>query len=208
METVQDYYSVLGIDSHVTEEEIKKAFRGLARQYHPDVNSSPDAEAKFKQINEAYSVLGDPERRQQYDLGLNAARTTERTQTHPEPNTKDPFGNTRDEFASHDFQKAEQDLRESNTPVTWELLIGELLKVGLYRLVGLLHQKITTRSKEGKSVEIDEVMRDLHAGMDRFQKDIGDATTRWGEGIGSLGESFSDTIGSWSLEPKDPRKER
>lgn len=208
---VQDYYSVLGIDQNATDEEVKKAFRTLARQYHPDVNAADDAEAKFKQINEAYSVLGDPKRRQQYNTGLHAEKTTEGAQAYPETHTKDPFEGMREESPTHDFQKAEQDVKTSNTSITWELLIGELLKKGLYRLIGLLHQRITTRSKEGKSVEIDAVMRDLQAGMDRFQKDIGDTTTRWSDGIGALGESFSRTTASWSfesLEPKDPRKER
>jgi molecular chaperone DnaJ len=63
----RDYYEVLGIDRNATEDEIKSAFRKLARQYHPDVNKSPDAEEKFKEINEAYGVLSDPEKRARYD---------------------------------------------------------------------------------------------------------------------------------------------
>ncbi|MCX7939798.1 MAG: DnaJ domain-containing protein, partial [Thermoflexales bacterium] len=63
----RDYYEVLGVPRNATQEEIKKAFRRLARQYHPDVNKSPDAEAKFKEINEAYEVLSDEQKRAAYD---------------------------------------------------------------------------------------------------------------------------------------------
>ncbi len=67
MPTKRDYYEVLGVSRNATEEEIHKAFRKLAFQYHPDRNSSADAEAKFKEINEAHEVLSDPQRRRQYD---------------------------------------------------------------------------------------------------------------------------------------------
>jgi len=68
----QDYYETLGVSRDASQQDIQKAFRKLARKYHPDVNKSPEAEPKFKQINEAYEVLKDPEKRKKYDtLGEN-----------------------------------------------------------------------------------------------------------------------------------------
>jgi curved DNA-binding protein len=70
--TYQDYYEILGLQRSAKQNEIQSAYRKLARKYHPDVNKSPDAEDKFKRINEAYEVLGDAEKRKKYDqLGMN-----------------------------------------------------------------------------------------------------------------------------------------
>ena len=63
----KDYYEILGVKRDSTEAEIKSAYRKLARKYHPDVNKTKEAEEKFKEINEAYEVLGDKAKRQRYD---------------------------------------------------------------------------------------------------------------------------------------------
>lgn len=63
----KDYYAILGVPNTATPDELKAAFRRLAREYHPDVNKSPDAEERFKEINEAYAVLSDQEKRSVYD---------------------------------------------------------------------------------------------------------------------------------------------
>ena len=65
--TERDYYEVLGVPRTATEAEIKRAFRALAREVHPDVSEAPDAEQRFKEVVEAYEVLSDPERRATYD---------------------------------------------------------------------------------------------------------------------------------------------
>jgi molecular chaperone DnaJ len=63
----RDYYEVLGVNRGASSDEIRRAFRNLAKEFHPDVNKNPDAEAKFKEINEAYAILSDNERRAAYD---------------------------------------------------------------------------------------------------------------------------------------------
>ena len=68
----RDYYETLGVERNASDDELKKAFRKLARQYHPDLHSSPDqkktSEEKFKEINEAYEVLSDQDKRKRYDM--------------------------------------------------------------------------------------------------------------------------------------------
>ncbi|ASI13518.1 molecular chaperone DnaJ [Candidatus Mancarchaeum acidiphilum] len=63
----KDYYSILGVSKNASQEDIKSAYRQLALKYHPDRNKDPSAEEKFKEINEAYAVLSNPEKRKQYD---------------------------------------------------------------------------------------------------------------------------------------------
>jgi curved DNA-binding protein len=63
----QDYYGALGVSQDASADEIRRAYRQLARKYHPDVNKEPGAEDRFKQISEAYDVLRDPEKRERYD---------------------------------------------------------------------------------------------------------------------------------------------
>jgi len=77
----RDYYEVLGVERGASPEDIKKAFRKLAFQYHPDRNKEPDAEEKFKEFSEAYAILSDTEKRQQYDnfghAGISGRYSTE-----------------------------------------------------------------------------------------------------------------------------------
>ena len=70
----RDYYEVLGVNKNATDEELKKAFRKLAKKYHPDANpdNKEEAERKFKEVNEAYETLSDKQKRQMYDqFGFN-----------------------------------------------------------------------------------------------------------------------------------------
>ena len=63
----KDYYKVLGVTKGASDDQIKKSYRKLAMKYHPDKNSAPGAEEKFKEIGEAYDVLSDPKKKQIYD---------------------------------------------------------------------------------------------------------------------------------------------
>ena len=78
---IKDYYQILGVSRHATSGDIKKAFRQLVLRYHPDRNpgNSKEAEDKFKQINEAYEVLGDEQNRWQYDRLLSGPSYPRRT---------------------------------------------------------------------------------------------------------------------------------
>src|SRR5215213_8863381 len=64
-----DYYKTLGVEKKASQDDIKKAYRKLARQYHPDTNKDTGAEDRFKEVSEAYDVLSDPDKRKRYDRG-------------------------------------------------------------------------------------------------------------------------------------------
>jgi hypothetical protein len=103
-----DLYGLLGLTPRATSGEIKSAYRRLARKYHPDVSASPDANARFAQINEAYQILSDPDRRWAYDNGQFA--DTQRTfyaSRHAEVVAKQRhFDRIVDEWMAHERQEA------------------------------------------------------------------------------------------------------
>ena len=90
----KDYYEILGVPSVATQEEIKQAYRKLALKYHPDINRRRGSEEKFKLINEAYSILGEPEKRREYDA--------QRQQPHEEKQEEYTYSDFRTEEEKED----------------------------------------------------------------------------------------------------------
>jgi len=96
----KDYYASLGVKKDASQEDVQKAYRKLARKYHPDVNKDPKAELKFKEIGEAYEVLKDPEKRQKYDQFGSAWKNARQTGAPPPgwEGTQFDFGNSGFDF--------------------------------------------------------------------------------------------------------------
>jgi len=101
---MKNYYSILGISSSATLIDIKKAYRTLALQYHPDKNKEDNAAFKFIEITEAYEVLRDPEKRQQYDFIYKEYFGSEKM-TVPEP---DKYGDKREQWRQYGKSKAKE----------------------------------------------------------------------------------------------------
>src|SRR5690606_23057862 len=101
MSAKRDYYEVLGVSRTADDQEIRRAYRRLAREYHPDVNKAEDAEEKFKEVNEAYEVLSDEERRAAYDRLGHAAFEAGGMGTNTDPfgfGGQSPFGDIFETF--------------------------------------------------------------------------------------------------------------
>jgi curved DNA-binding protein len=96
----KDYYAILGVPRTASEDDIKKAYRRLARKYHPDVSKEPEAEARFKEMGEAYATLKDPEKRAAYDQ-LGQQRPGEEFRPPPEWSTQ--FGDAAGAFDEMDL---------------------------------------------------------------------------------------------------------
>ncbi|SOE87670.1 curved DNA-binding protein [Burkholderia sp. YR290] len=97
----KDYYAILGVERTVTQEDIKRAYRKLARKYHPDVSMHSDAEERFKELGEAYEVLKDPEKRAAYDRLGTQWRSGEDFQPPPNWDEGFEFSGTGDEAGAH-----------------------------------------------------------------------------------------------------------
>ena len=117
----KDYYAILGLQKTASADEIKAAYRKLARKYHPDVSKEKDAEAKFKEVSEAYQTLKDPEKRAAYDqLGSYQPGQDFR----PPPDWQEHFGDTH--FSFDDLDLSDLLARQAQVAVPVDGVPGEV----------------------------------------------------------------------------------
>ena len=137
----KDYYEILGVPRDASADAIKKAFRQLARKYHPDVSKAPDAEARMKEINEANAVLSDAERRAAYDQLL--ARGARGGQEFEPP----PGWDAGFEFSGRGFPDGESADFSDFFAELFGRMGGAAFRVGEHRvgLVDLLHARLGVR---------------------------------------------------------------
>ncbi|MEJ5310208.1 MAG: DnaJ domain-containing protein [Anaerolineae bacterium] len=164
--TIKDYYAILGITPSATPEEVRIAFRNMARIYHPDRNAAPDAEERFKDINDAYERLADPQKRQAYDELLNISAGTEAAATPPPPSaaqtppptvTPPPMTTPTQEYAPADA--ASVGGHSSIYPPTWAILLIMLgaviiVGVGVAALLNARAQRPTGGAEQAKVVKL------------------------------------------------------
>lgn len=171
--TIKDYYAILGITPNATPEEVRIAFRTMARLYHPDRNSAPDAEERFKDINDAYERLADPQKRQVYDDLLNVSTTPEAATTPPPPSsaeiphptaTPSPVATTPSQtYAAGTPSRVAAGRgdpgRGSIYPPTWAILLIMLgaviiVGVGIAALLNMQGQRPTGGAEQAKVVKL------------------------------------------------------
>ena len=144
-----NYYEILGVDRGASEEEIKKAYRAKALQYHPDKNQGNQAaEEMFKKINEAYSVLSDPKKRSDYDIGRTSQqqpRSYAYDYTQQNPFVYNSFAEDDDDeapFGSHYSWTFYGPFKQETEPVSRRKGLGALIAGILYLWLGLLSFRV------------------------------------------------------------------
>jgi curved DNA-binding protein len=127
----RDYYETLGVSRDASQEDIRAAYRRLARQNHPDVNKSPDAEDRFKEVSEAYEVLRDPEKRAQYDrFGQNWRAGQDVSGASGFSGGGSGFGGGGSGFSGGGFEDVQVDFGDSGFSDFFEGLFGERRRGG------------------------------------------------------------------------------
>jgi curved DNA-binding protein len=160
----KDYYATLGVDRQATADDIKRAYRKLARKYHPDVSKEPDAEARFKDVSEAYEALSDAEKRAAYDeVGQRYQRGQE---FRPPPGWDSGF-----EFSGRDF-----DAENFEHSDFFEALFGRAMRgaggprAGMNAAGGDHHAKVTIDLEDAyrgaqRSISLRVPVMDAHGGV-------------------------------------------
>lgn len=117
---MKDYYKILGVERNASEDEIKKQYRRLAKKYHPDVSTEADATQKFQELQEAYSVLKDPQKKAQYDMGGTVNMGDRVHQYYYREGGPDPFTNINDLFEALRGQRRQQHRTIYRTTISLE----------------------------------------------------------------------------------------
>ncbi len=152
--TIKDYYAILGVPPNATPEQIRAAFRHMARVNHPDINTSPDAAERFKEVNEAYEILANPDKRKAYDYFTAMSGGTEAAVTPPPPPTPTgvpvpPYVAPTGAAPSPTIAAAKARPRSQRvTPPTWAILLIVLgvfiiVAVGVGELLALQRNRAT-----------------------------------------------------------------
>lgn len=161
MQTVRNYYEILGVPRNATAEEIKKAFRKLARTYHPDVNPGDKvAEEKFKDINEAYDVLSDEQKRTEYNrllLGISNKRRPTKLKNQPSRNGNTPDQAYRPEFDLWKFKDFSTSTTKQTRVVTSTRSTRRDVEARLTLPLEKAYQggRQRIRLEDGRSLEVD-----------------------------------------------------
>ncbi|PIE97524.1 MAG: molecular chaperone DnaJ [Treponema sp.] len=124
-----NYYDILGVPKNASDDEIKKAYRNLAKKYHPDQNQgNKDAEDKFKKINDAYSVLSDPQKRSDYDFsGYRDDYTSQRTYRNTNSEFEEEFRSFWNEYQRTAYNTNKQNRRYTKSDALSMLLAGAVM---------------------------------------------------------------------------------
>jgi hypothetical protein len=151
---VKDFYAILGVSPHASDVEIKKAFRKLAVKYHPDKNPSPSAHQLFQEINEAYDILGDREKRSLYDARRENP-FAEILQEPPPPRHRDPaYGRTRPPRAKPEPPETFVLMRDNLKYVMWISRICLLVSTLFFLDYLLPYTHVDERIQEVYTVQV------------------------------------------------------
>lgn len=133
MESARDYYIVLGVTKDASTEDIKRAYRALAKKYHPDINKSTGSEEMFKGISEAYQVLSDPSQRAEYDsLRVPKAKIREEA-AEPAPEPEPTIYRERESRPDDDLYPEPEDVKNDIRREFFEMLMFNAIAPGLFQ---------------------------------------------------------------------------
>ncbi len=193
MPNLKDYYAELGIPHDASTDEVREAFRRLAKQWHPDLYKAPDAEARFKRINEAYQVLSDSGERERYDRALAYSRQEQgsRTQGPAQPNPAQErihyaWASAREQSESTSDDKK---YRPPNIEKVWPRFLIVLVVISAVIAVG--YGMFETSSRV--SVVLTQ-NKDLEIVVDRQNREVADIVAASVVVSGSCGSRGGDTI--------------